>query len=57
MQAIADEFVRRTRFDPFHDADTEQALYDRLPTLLDELKQAEDTEVAMATPTTPTASG
>jgi hypothetical protein len=50
MQAIADEFVRRTRFDPFHDADTEQALYDHLPTLLDELKQTEDTEVAMATP-------
>jgi FHA domain len=49
MQAIADEFVRHTRFDPFHDASTEQALYDRLPTLLDELNLADDTEVTLTT--------
>ena len=28
---VADHFVRATRFDPFAHADTEQALYDRLP--------------------------
>jgi len=49
MQGIADEFVRRTRFDPLHDAATEQALYDRLPALLSALSQAEDTDVDMST--------
>jgi hypothetical protein len=49
MQSIADEFVRNTRFDPLHAADTEQALYDRLPALLTSLNQAEDTPVEMTT--------
>ncbi|UCF92401.1 MAG: FHA domain-containing protein [Desulfobacterales bacterium] len=31
VKAIADEFVRRTRFDPFYQAASEQELYDRLP--------------------------
>lgn len=31
LQAIADLFVRRTRFDPLHDARSEQALFDHLP--------------------------
>jgi hypothetical protein len=38
VEAIAEEFVRSTRFDPLHQAATEQELYDRLPgvlTLLD----------------------
>ena len=34
VDAIAEEFVRSTRFDPLHRAATEQELYDRLPGLL-----------------------
>ena len=49
MQGIADEFVRLTRFDPLHAAATEQALYDRLPSLLSALRQVEDTDVDMST--------
>ncbi|MCU0559170.1 MAG: FHA domain-containing protein [Desulfobacterales bacterium] len=33
-QAAAKEFVRTTRFDPFHSAETEQELYRRLPPAL-----------------------
>jgi hypothetical protein len=33
-QAAAAEFVRMTRFDPFHSAETEQELYRRLPVVL-----------------------
>ncbi len=50
MQAMADEFVRHTRFDPFHAADTEQALYDQLPGLLAALETSEEVAVAMDTP-------
>jgi hypothetical protein len=50
MQAMADEFVRHTRFDPFHAADTEQALYDQLPGLLTDLQTSEEVAVEMATP-------
>ena len=50
MQAVADEFVRHTRFDPLHAAEAEQALYDRLPALLAALNQAEDIPVDIATP-------
>jgi hypothetical protein len=50
MQVIADEFVRRTRFDPFHAAEIEQALYDKLPGLLAALETSEEIEVEMATP-------
>jgi len=39
VEAIAREFVRTTRFDPFHQAATEQHLYDRLPDVLAELRQ------------------
>ncbi|MCU0584992.1 MAG: FHA domain-containing protein [Desulfobacterales bacterium] len=38
-QATAAEFVRATRFDPFHSAQTEQELYRRLPALLTALHQ------------------
>jgi hypothetical protein len=37
VDAIAEEFVRSTRFDPLHRADTEQELYDRLPGILTQL--------------------
>ncbi|MHC4415627.1 MAG: hypothetical protein ACYS0G_10115 [Planctomycetota bacterium] len=37
IKAVGDEFVRSTRFDPRHDADTEQRLHDRLPEVLDAL--------------------
>jgi FHA domain len=34
VQTIADLFVRRTRFDPLHDAVSEQALFNRLPDIM-----------------------
>ena len=37
-RAIADAFIRQTRFDPRRQAATEQALYDQLPALLKELQ-------------------
>lgn len=36
-KAIADAFIRQTRFDPRRKASTEQTLYDQLPTLLERL--------------------
>jgi hypothetical protein len=42
--AIATAFVRETRFDPLHQAATEQALHDRLPDWLQALVEAEATE-------------
>jgi hypothetical protein len=39
VEGIAQEFVRSTRFDPFHLAATEQELYDRLPGVLSHLQQ------------------
>lgn len=41
VQFIAENFVRKTRFDPLHDASTEQRLVDQLPAWLAELQQAE----------------
>ena len=38
VKAIADEFVRTTRFDPFDQAVYEQELYNRLPEVLRELQ-------------------
>ncbi len=46
-QAAADEFVRMTRFDPFHSAETEQALYHRLPAVLAALGKAPSTTLAI----------
>ncbi|MGD2185648.1 MAG: FHA domain-containing protein [Desulfobacterales bacterium] len=37
VDAIAEEFVGNTRFDPLHQAATEQELYDRLPGVLTQL--------------------
>ncbi len=39
VESIAREFVRTTRFDPFHQAATEQRLYDQLPQVLARLQQ------------------
>jgi hypothetical protein len=44
---IADHFVRATRFDPFAHADTEQALFDRLPAWLDSLAREERVELSL----------
>ena len=38
VDTIAQEFVRSTRFDPFHRAASEQELYDRLPGVLSHLQ-------------------
>lgn len=40
-QFIAESFVRKTRFDPLHEAASEQRLVDQLPQWLSELQQAE----------------
>ncbi len=41
MQFIAENFVRKTRFDPLHEASSEQRLIDQLPAWLSELQQAD----------------
>lgn len=46
MQLIAEHFVRKTRFDPLHDAINEQRLLDSLPGWLQQLD--ERTEVTMS---------
>ena len=38
MKLIAEEFVRRTRFDPLHEAASEQYLFDQLPGWLSQLQ-------------------
>jgi hypothetical protein len=38
VESIAEEFVRTTRFDPLHQAATEQELYNRLPAALEIFK-------------------
>ena len=40
-QGVARSFVAQTRFDPLHAAESEQALFDRLPACLDQLKREE----------------
>ena len=47
VKAIADEFVRTTRFDPFDQAVYEQELYLRLPQVLRELQTHSSTTFAM----------
>jgi len=42
-EAIATAFVRETRFDPLHEAATEQRLHDRLPDWLERLVTDEET--------------
>jgi hypothetical protein len=48
VDAIAEEFVRRTRFDPLHQAATEQELYDRLPGVLTHLSRNPSVTFEMA---------
>jgi FHA domain len=47
LQFIAETFIRKTRFDPLHDAGTEQRLVDQLPGLLDQLREQEQVAVSM----------
>jgi hypothetical protein len=46
---IAADFVRTTRFDPLHLADSEQSLYDQLPTWLRELGKSLTVTASIAT--------
>ena len=45
--ACAEAFVRQTRFDPLHDAESEQALYDLLPEWLDALADGAEQELSL----------
>ena len=45
-QFIAENFVLKTRFDPLHEAASEQRLVDQLPAWLNELQQAETTTLS-----------
>jgi hypothetical protein len=47
VQAAAAEFVRMTRFDPLHSAETEQELYRRLPVALAALRQEQTATIAI----------
>jgi FHA domain len=44
---IAEMFVLATRFDPFHQAATEQLLYDRLPDCLERLRGSSRAEISI----------
>jgi len=44
---VAEIFVLQTRFDPFHRADSEQLVYDRLPESLAALHSDEDVELGL----------
>jgi hypothetical protein len=44
---IAELFVRATRFDPLHRAETEQMLYDRLPGWLERLREQDRVEITL----------
>lgn len=46
VELVARTFVRQTRFDPLHRADTEQRLYDELPALLSALTANETVHFA-----------
>ena len=46
-KTVAEAFVRQTRFDPLHDARSEQDLFDRLPGWLEALEQAGETELTL----------
>jgi hypothetical protein len=48
VQMVAESFVRKTRFDPLHDARTEQAMCDRLPGWLDELRTSTSVQIELA---------
>lgn len=45
---VAQAFVRQTRFDPLHSAQSEQALYDQLPSWVDALLDADEATLSMS---------
>ncbi|MDH3588532.1 MAG: FHA domain-containing protein, partial [Gammaproteobacteria bacterium] len=45
--AIGDAFVRNTRFDPMHAAESEQRLYDRLPDWISEISRSGQAELSL----------
>jgi hypothetical protein len=47
-QSIATAFVRETRFDPLHEAGTEQRLYDCVPRWIDALAGSDETQAEFA---------
>jgi hypothetical protein len=47
MQMIAETFVRKTRFDPLHDANMEQRLADQLPEWLEKLRTESPIQLQM----------
>lgn len=47
VELLAATFVRRTRFDPLHEATTEQRLVDELPGWMRRLTEAAETEIAV----------
>lgn len=48
VKLIADGFVQTTRFDPLHGAESEQAIYDRLPLWLSALDEQESMGIEMS---------
>jgi hypothetical protein len=48
VEAVAAEFVRTTRFDPLHNAISEQELFDRLPVILIQLQNNSAVDFEMA---------
>jgi hypothetical protein len=48
VESIAAEFVRSTRFDPLHQAASEQELFDRLPVVLEQLHKYSSVDFEMA---------
>ena len=48
LRFIAGEFLKHTRFDPFHSAASEQILFDRLPAILSQLGRRKSTTVTLA---------
>jgi hypothetical protein len=47
LQMIAEQFVRKTRFDPLHDASSEQRLIDQLPEWLQQLTDRPHVTITM----------
>ncbi len=48
VELIGELFVRKTRFDPLHSADSEQAIYDRLPHWLEALVSSDALRIETA---------
>ena len=47
VDLIADAFLEQSRFDPLHEADTEQLLYSHLPKWLDEATKAQEIQISV----------